>query len=161
MSSSKSAVRLTRRFALLGISALAGCGFAPVYGDLGRSTSHYGAVTFDTDDSLDGYHLRDQLEQRLGTGQNAEYQLTVRLSVTDSSVAISTDDATLRTTLSGKAVYVFSTLTGTTVAEGEVNSFTGYSNTGSTVSIRSARQDAHERLATALADLIVAQLMAL
>ena len=48
----------------------------------------------------------------------------------------------------------------TTVTSGTVDSFTGYSATGSTVATRAARADAEERLTTILADQIVTRLIA-
>ena len=61
----------------------------------------------------------------------------------------------------GKVTYALRDLTSDEVlTTGTVNSFTGYSTTGSTVATLAAQRSAHERLAVILADQIVTRLIA-
>ena len=161
MSSSKSITRYTRRALLVGaVAVLAGCGFTPIYGENGSASNLRGKVTYDTPDTLDGYHLRERLQRRLGQTETAEYQLTVRTTLSSSSVGIAEDSTVLRATLTGSATFSLVDNTGAIVTNGTVETFSGYSTTGNVVSTRSAEQDAHERLSIALADLIVAHILA-
>lgn len=161
MSSSKSFTRYTRRALLLGaVAVMAGCGFAPIYGENGSASNLRGKVAFDTPDTLDGYHMRERLQRRLGPTETADYQLTVRTTLSSSSVGIAEDSTVLRATLTGSATFSLVESAGNVVTNGTVETFSGYSTTGNVVSTRSAEQDAHERLSIALADLVVAHILA-
>lgn len=161
MSSSKSFTRYTRRALLLGaVAVMAGCGFAPIYGENGSASNLRGKVAFDTPDTLDGYHMRERLQRRLGPTDTADYQLTVRTTLSSSSVGIAEDSTVLRATLTGSATFSLVDSAGNVVTNGTVETFSGYSTTGNVVSTRSAEQDAHERLSIALADLVVAHILA-
>ncbi len=161
MSLSKSITRYTRRALLVGaVAVLAGCGFTPIYGENGSASNLRGKVAYDTPDTLDGYHLRERLQRRLGQTKTAQYQLTVRTTLSSSSVGIAEDSTVLRATLTGSATFSLVDSTGAVVTNGTVETFSGYSTTGNVVSTRSAEEDAHERLSIALADLIVAHILA-
>jgi len=161
MSSSKSFTRYTRRALLLGaVAVMAGCGFAPIYGENGSASNLRGKVAYDTPDTLDGYHMRERLQRRLGPTETADYQLTVRTTLSSSSVGIAEDSTVLRATLTGSATFSLVDSAGNVVTNGTVETFSGYSTTGNVVSTRSAEQDAHERLSIALADLVVAHILA-
>ncbi len=159
--SSKPAARWTRRAAILGAAALAGCGFSPAFGPNGPARGLRNAIEFQTPDTVEGYRLRERLERRLGAPEAPRYVLNVTLDLNRSDVAIASDGEAGRITLNGKARYSLSDMAGTPIASGHVDAFTGYSTNGSTVATRAGEEDARLRLANILAGLIVARLMAI
>ncbi len=151
--------RISRRAAALGLLALGGCGFAPVYGD---GSALRGLVTFQTDETVAGYRLRERLEQRLGVTQNARYELRVALSQNSQPAAITAAGDTVRFNVVGRADWSLRAIaTGQIAAEGKSESFTSYAATGTTVATQAARTDATARLSVALADMIVSRLLIL
>lgn len=154
---------LTRRAALLGgLTAMSACGFVPAYGTNGPATALRDQVNVTAPDTVAGFRLRTQLEDRLGLADTtAAYALSITLRIDQEGAAISTSGATTRFSLAGEADYQLRDgLTGAEVTSGQVDSFTAYSTTGSTVATGSARVDAVDRLAVILADLIVTRLIA-
>ena len=150
---------ISRRAAVLGLVALAGCDFAPVYG---QNTALRGLVTYETEDSVAGFRLRERLEQRMGVAQSPRYGLAVTLSESTQPAAITADGDTVRFNVVGKAKWTLRTLdTNGKVAEGTSESFASYSATGSTVATQAASADARARLSVALADMIVSRLLIL
>jgi LPS-assembly lipoprotein len=152
---------LTRRAALLGCLALGGCGFTPAYAPGGGATALRGkvALTTATDSAFD-YRLRTALEDRLGRSPSPLYDLRVETRIDEVSAAITSGGSVTRFNLSGRADFVLTEGgTGVERASGNVSSFTGYSATGTTVATRAAADDARERLAVMLADLIVNRLI--
>ncbi len=152
--------RLTRRCALLGALALAGCGFTPVYGTGGAGGALRGTVAYQVPETVDGYILGKRLQDRLGLTDSAAYVLAVTITVTEAAGAIDRTNTSTRISLPGTAAWTLTGVDGAIRAQGEVSAFTGYSNTGSTVATRTAREDARARLMTTLADLIVTRLYA-
>lgn len=155
-----SSPRLDRRAAVLGLVALGGCGFVPVYGTDGGSTVLRSRVAFQVPATVAGFRLRSRLENRLGATGTAAYTLAVTLDIDQDSVAISEDGNITRFTLPGSANYALRDQTGRAVAQGRVNSFTSFSATGTTIATEAAAEDAEARLAVILADLIVTRLLA-
>ena len=150
-----------RRSFLLGAVALAGCGFAPAYGPNGPARALQGAVLVQSPDSPDTYLMTRQLEDRLGRAAAPRYGLTYALDFVQERMAISATNITTRFNVVGKATYALTDLTTEQVlTTGTVNSFTGYSATGSTVATLAAERDARERLAVILADQVTARLVA-
>jgi len=152
---------IPRRGALLGLLALAGCGFAPAYGPGGPGMRLRGRIAVETPDTADGFRLRARLEDRLGPAGTAAAVLGVEPMVEVLEAGITPDGSITRYNLEGRAVWRLTSATGTVLAEGEVAGFTGYSATGTTVATRSAAEDARERLVVLLADEIVARLLLL
>lgn len=154
-----SSKRIFRRTALLGFLALAGCGFAPVYGDGGGPRGYF---TYQTPETIAGYRLREQLEQRLGLPVDARYRLSVTLSENRKPAAITAAGDTTRYNVIGTAVWTLTDIaSGEETAKGEVETFTSYAATGSTVATQAAAADATARLSVALADMIVGRLLIL
>ena len=150
---------ISRRAVALGLLALGGCGFAPVYGD---GTALRGLVTYQTDETVAGFRLRERLEQRLGVPQNVRYELRVRLSRNSQPAAITAAGDTVRFNVVGRADWTLHDVeSGQTVAQGKSESFTSYAATGSTVATQAASTDANARLSVALADMIVSRLLIL
>ncbi len=145
---------------LLAALPLAGCGFTPVYGPNGAATALRGRVAYRAPDTPEGFRLRARLEDRLGRVEQGDYLLTVRLNISEVAVVISSAQDINRYNLPGKATW---TLTDpnveTPLATGTAQTFTAYSAFGTTVATQEAQDDARDRLAVALADLIVTDLM--
>ncbi len=155
---------LNRRTLLMLPLALAACGFTPVYGPGGNGTALYGNVLVqapeetDTDSESDSYALVRELEQRLGRG-GGSYTLELKLRTTDNGQAFTRDNEITRYALTGTASYrLLRTSDGSVAASGEVDNFTGYSATGSTVETLAGERDAHLRLMVILADQITTEL---
>lgn len=154
-----SSKRILRRTAILGLFALGGCGFAPVYRNGGGPR---GMIAFQTPDSIAGFRLRERFEQRLGLPSDARYSLSVTLSRRSTPAAINATGDTTRFNLIGTAGWVLTdTETGNDAASGKVETFTSYAATGSTVATQAASADASARLSVALADMIVTRLLAM
>ncbi len=148
-----------RRAALLGLLALAGCGFSPLYGD---PDARQGLISFDTPDSVAGYRLRVRLEDRLGMATAPRYQAVVTLESDASSATITSEGDTTRFNIVGKASWrLLNSETGAELGKGDVQTFTSYDATGSTVATQTAEADARARLSVALADMIVTRLLLL
>ncbi|RBW46311.1 hypothetical protein DS901_00220 [Loktanella sp. D2R18] len=144
---------------MLGLLALGGCGFVPVYGD---GTGLRDTIAFETDDSVAGYRMRVQLEQRLGKPSVPRYVLRVTQTQGRRSAAISDDGDTTRYNLTGTARWTLKdSATGDQLESGEVDSFTSYSATGSTTATQAAETDAAARLSVILADMIADRLLIL
>lgn len=138
---------------------LAACGFTPVYGPGGSGTALQNRVAVDPPRDREGFLLVRQLEDRLGRPSAAAYRLAVAIEIGQENRAIDPDGDIRRLHLVGAADYtLLDNVTGATVATGSVDSFVGYSATGTTVATLAARSDAQERLMTILADDIVRRL---
>ena len=144
---------LTRCFALLGLSGLAGCGFVPLHSGTGVPQE---AFVFETGDSVADFRLREQLIRRLGPMAFAQYSLKTTLRISERAAAIADDGDTSRLNVIGTADWsVVDIATDTQLGNGTVEAFTSYSATGSTVATQTARDDARARLSVILADMIV------
>ncbi|KPP89069.1 MAG: lipopolysaccharide export system outer membrane lipoprotein component LptE [Rhodobacteraceae bacterium HLUCCA08] len=151
-----------RRTLLAGLAALplAACGFTPVYAPDGPGTAMRGRVAYRAPDTPEGFRLRAQLENRLGRVEQGDYLLTVRLDITEDALAISSAQDVNRYNVLGRADWTLTRPGGDTpVARGSVDTFTAYSASGTTVATRQAQGAARDRLAIALADLIVTELI--
>ncbi|QUJ76464.1 hypothetical protein KDD17_16560 [Sulfitobacter albidus] len=148
-----------RRALLLGALGLGACGFTPVYGPDGAGTALRGRVEVQAPTTESGYLMTRQLEQRLGRAATPRFALDMGLSTSSEGLAVNTEGDIERFNLIGAAAYSLRDLeTGAVVTSGEVNQFTAYSATGTTVATLAAERDALERLMVILADQIVARL---
>lgn len=152
----------SRRAVVAALAAwpLAGCGFAPVYGTDSAARTLRGRIAYRAPNTPEGFRLRARLEDRLGRVERGDYLLTVQLDIDEVAVVISSAQDINRFNLPGKATW---TLTepgnDQPLASGVAETFTAYSAFGSTVATREAQDDARDRLAVALADLIVTDLI--
>lgn len=150
-----------RRIVLLGLAALAGCGFTPVYGPEGDAKGLAGAIEIDAPRDAAGQALVAQLEDRLGIASAAEYRLAADVFLTENELGITPDQVITRYQLLGQARFVLYDLsTGTPVTSGTVSNFSSYSATGTPFATQTAQNDAQDRLMVILADEIVARLLA-
>ena len=140
---------------------LAGCGFAPVYGTNGSTRTLRGRIAYRAPNTPEGFRLRTRLEDRLGRVEQGDYLLTVNIDIEEDVVVISTEQDINRFNLLGKAAWVLTEAgSDTPLAQGVAETFTAYSAFGTTVATQEARDDARDRLAIALADLIVTDIIA-
>ncbi|WP_239495959.1 LPS assembly lipoprotein LptE [Yoonia maritima] len=146
----------SRRLAILGLLALAGCGFAPVYSD---SSNLRGMIAFRTDETIAGYRLQERLEQRLGRSTAPQYTLQVTMTQGRRSAAITDDGDTTRYNVTGTGTWTLVDSNGQEFEAGQVAAFTSYSATGSTTATQTAETDATARLSVILADMIVSRLL--
>lgn len=145
---------------LLAVAPLAGCGFTPVYGTDGSTRSLRGRIAYRAPNTPEGFRLRARLEDRLGRVEQGDYLLSVQMDIDEVVVVISSAQDINRFNLPGKATW---TLTEPGVdhplASGVAQTFTAYSAFGTTVATQAAQDDARDRLAIALADLIVTDII--
>ena len=147
------------RLALIGLLLLvASCGFTPVYGPGGVGDLWQNKVVVDAPYSVIGFRMNARLSDRFGAVTDAAYTLTVVPQIAPVPATITVDGDITRFNLTGNATWVLSGPSGV-IADGLVQTFTSYSATGSTVATQSAESDAQARLAVALSDLIVQQLL--
>ncbi|MDJ1009377.1 MAG: LPS assembly lipoprotein LptE [Paracoccaceae bacterium] len=148
-----------RRTLLLGLAALAGCGYEPVYAPGAVARDLRGAILVDPPSDPTGFVFVNELERRLGEPQAPRYRLTADLAVVQDNIGITADQEITRFRLRGRADYaVLDPATGGRLFDGRAEGFTTYSATATTVATRSARRDAETRLMVILADQIVTRL---
>lgn len=153
---------LRRRAVLLGAAAaatsLTACGFTPAYGPNGGAGVLQNNVLVRAPEAPLDYFLTRRLEERLGRPSAPTFALDYSLRTR--TVGTADSGGSTRQQITGVATWALKQI-GTTIvlAEGRSENFTGYSNTGATVSETAARDDARERLMTILADQIVDDLI--
>ena len=149
---------MPRRGAFLALLALAGCGLSPVYGTGGAGSALFDNTAYVTPATEAGFAMRKQLETRLGVAQVSSFQLTTTIAEARDAAAVTSDGDITRFSILGVADWVLAQ-DEQTVATGTVETFTSYAATGSTVATQAAEDAAVARLALALADLIVADVL--
>jgi LPS-assembly lipoprotein len=145
---------------MLAATPLAACGFTPAYGPQGGASTMPHTIEVKAPVTRTEYLLTRHLEERLGRTDAGDYLLDYTLKIKEERIAITANNITRRFNLIGSADYRLTTPDGTLITKGDVESFVGYSATGSTVATRAARSDAEKRLTTILADRIVTRLIA-
>jgi LPS-assembly lipoprotein len=146
---------------LLAPLALAACGFTPALAPNGPATALLGTIYVQDPTEKNGFDLVERLEERLGRPESLRFDLAYTITTETVGVGFTTDNQITRYNLKGVIDYTLTErASGTRVAGGRVQSFTGYAATGSTVAILSAEEDARLRLMRILADQITAQLIA-
>jgi LPS-assembly lipoprotein len=139
---------------------LVSCGFQPVYGPGGTGGKLQNQIRVAEPQDRNGYLLVRRIEERLGRADAATYQLNLTLQTREEGLGIDPDGNIDRFNLIGVAGYVLiDAQTNAQVTSGTVNSFSGYSATGSTVETLASERDARERLMVILGDQIVARLL--
>ncbi|SLN69072.1 hypothetical protein PEL8287_03850 [Roseovarius litorisediminis] len=151
-----------RRLFLFGcVAGLSACGFAPAYGPSGRANALQNTVRVDGPADRNDYLLTRALEDRLGRSSSPRYALSYAIETETESIAIAKNNATTRFNILGEVTFALRDLeTAQVVSSGKVDSFTGYSASGTTVATQTAERDAQQRLMAILADQIMARLIA-
>lgn len=143
----------------LGTLALAACGFSPVHAPGGPGQRLFGKVRAADPKTIDDFAFVRRVTERLGPVQDQRFDLSYNLRIAIVPQAITTDEITTRYALNGSADFTLTeTGSGRIVTRGQVNNFSSYSTTGTTLATMSAEQDAHDRLAAMLADQVVTRL---
>ena len=144
----------------MSLAALAGCGFQPVYGPQTSGRSLRGRIAYRAPNTPEGFRLRARLEDRLGRTERGDYLLVVQMEVEEVAVVISSSQNINRFNLPGTATWQMTEdSSDRVIASGTAETFTSYSAFGTTVATQEAQDDARDRLAIALADLIVTDLI--
>lgn len=101
-----------RAFGLLSLTALAGCGFRPVYmptasGKPGAAKRELAAVFVGVIPDRPGQQLREALQERFGndSGTAQRYYLNVAFSIAGEAVGIEENNLATRIRLSGRATW--------------------------------------------------------
>lgn len=104
--------------------------------------------------------MRDRLMQSFGAPTAPRFSLEVAPKTAPVAATITEEGDITRFNITGNAAWTLTELdSGADVQSGLVQTFTSYSATSSTVATQAAESDARDRLAAALADLIVQQLL--
>lgn len=147
--------------AVLPMLGAAGCGFTPVYGTHGAGGSLLGRIAYRAPNTPEGFRLRARLEDRLGRVERGDYLLMVELDIEEVVVIISSAQDINRFNLPGTATWTLNEAgSHRPLASGVAETFTAYSAFGTTVATQEAQDDARDRLAIALADMIVTDIIA-
>ncbi len=150
---------LFNRRAILALAvgaSVSACGFEPVYKEGSSAANLKGQIEIDLVRGRNGFELREQLEDRLGyAAADAPYVLTFKLSISESGLAVTEDEGTTRTNLTGTAAFTIRRKdTQAIVYEHSVRNITAFGSTSETYPSSVAERDANLRLAKALADQI-------
>jgi LPS-assembly lipoprotein len=147
------------RLVLLLALALAACGFTPVYAPGGSGDALRNTVEVRAPQDVDEYILVETLETRLGRAATPLYFLSFDLATSVQGQAVTASNETTRYSIVGRVDYVLRSAGDDAIlASGNVNNFSGYSATGSTVETLAAERDARSRLMTILAEQITTQI---
>lgn len=138
---------------------LAACNFQPVYGPGGSGDIIRDQIRVAEPNSRLEFELVSRLEDRLGTGSS--YTLGYSVSVATRNLALDETAVINRVNLVGNVRFTVTEAgTGRNVQTATVSTFTSYATTESPVATESARRDAEDRLAIALADQMITRLIA-
>lgn len=153
--------RASRRSVLLTLLALGACGFTPALGPGAPMLALRGSVAVTAPETVPGFAIRSRLIDRLGQATSPTATLAISLDQALDVAAQSQAGATLRYNVVGAAGWQLVTTDGTVLGNGQVEGFTSYGATGSTVATQAAATDAVGRLMILLADKVVAEIMLL
>jgi LPS-assembly lipoprotein len=144
-------------------ATLAGCGFAPLYGEGTPAAGMRGQVAVDVIEGAPGLDMRERLVTRLGPADTPTHRLAVDLDFERVGVALTTQNVTTRFDVIAEASFALVPLAGgPAVVTGDLRAVSGVSAPDtpaiSAFATESAERDAQRRLAVLLADRIVMQL---
>lgn len=151
--------RIPRRVALTALLALAGCGLTPAYAPGGPGLRWQNTVAIDAPYTVIGFRMGTHLTEVLGQPTDAQYTLTFAPKSAPVPATITEAGDITRFNLTGNAAWTLTDANGVQINEGLAQTFTSYAATGTTVATQTAETAALDRLAVALADLIVQQLL--
>jgi LPS-assembly lipoprotein len=139
---------------------LSGCGFTPVYGDMGLSGGLSRIAVSTPDDRL-GYRLREQLEDALGYDRTAPsaYALSTVLDAQRRPLGRRIDDTASRYELTVRAVWTLTPAGGAETLTGTETATVTYAAADQPYAAIAAQQDGEDRAAAELARLIRLDLM--
>jgi LPS-assembly lipoprotein len=149
------------RALLVGLLALAGCGFTPAYGPNGGGGALQNSILAAEPRDKPAFDFVERIEERLGPSDAPRFALNYTIALAAVDMGITAANATTRINLTGTVTWQLRDVaTGAQLTGGRVQNFTSYSVIGSTVASLSSQDDASTRLVRILADQIVSQLLA-
>jgi LPS-assembly lipoprotein len=140
--------------------ALSGCGFAPLYAQQGLTTS-LSDVALDLPDTRTGFFLGQDLRNGLATDgvPPKPYLLSVTMTERHFNIGYRVDETTTRSEITSNVVYVLTNAqTGTTLLRDTFTETVTYDTSTSPFTGVVSQQDAQERIATAVAQKLQADL---
>lgn len=141
------------------LTAVAACGFSPVYGPNGNGNALRGAVRVDDPASRADFQFVSAFEDLLGRHNAARFSLAYTIAQTEVEAGDIQNIGATRVQLFGTLAYVVTDLsTGTEVATGQVANNTTYSTTSTQLATLTAAEDAELRLMRILAEALVTRL---
>lgn len=150
-----------RRVFLFGLTALAGCGFEPVYAPGGVGSDLRGRIDIAEPVDEAGFALVRRLEERLGRADGADLVLNADIRIGEDPIGYLPDGSISRYNVIGQVDWrLVNAADGEIRLSGRERSFSSYSATSTTVATIFAQRDAQTRLMTAIADRIVADILA-
>ena len=151
----------SRRLFLTGSAALlVGCGFEPALAPGGAQLAFRGRLKPRDPKTRNDFLFVKAVEERLGVAPEGALALSYTITTRSVGLAVTQAQVTTRFNLLGDLAFTVRAADGRVLTSGEVDSFTSYSTTGTTVATISAERDAHERLVVILADQMIARLTA-
>lgn len=149
-----------RLFCLSTTVLLTGCGFQPVYGPNGSAEALRGSILIDEPNDKNSYDLTNNLVDRIGSANSPRFGLSYVIVTEVDALAITQAQETTRYNVLGKVAFALRDLSSDAVlTKGTAENFTSFGATSNTVSTRSAREDAFERLMVILANDITEHLI--
>ncbi|MEM0937548.1 MAG: hypothetical protein AAF646_16635 [Pseudomonadota bacterium] len=145
----------TRRRLLLGAGAiglLSGCGFSPVYAPGGVGAALRGRILPDAPGSRPAFAFVARVEDRLGRAPEGDLRLSYGLSFREERLALSGTGSNLRLAIVGRATFQVRTGAGAVLTRGQTDASASFNDRGTSVAVRTARVNARERAAIAMAD---------
>lgn len=145
---------------LVALVGLSGCGFTPLYGAAGVSSSLSRIAVTTQDDRL-GYRVREQLEDALGRdgGQAPLWRLEAALEQSRRPLGRRIDDTATRYELTVRGAWTLTPTSGGPAVSGVETVTTTYAAADQPFAAIAAQQDGEERAAAELARLIRLDLM--
>lgn len=125
------------------------------------SAAMIGRIRLPEFDDRFGFYLNDSLRDRLGRPRSEDFRLEAKTRISRSNLAITSDNAVTRISLTATADWALYRTEGTEpILEGRAVSQSGYNSTASLFATRAARQDIERRLARDLGERIARSLLA-
>ncbi|GAA3857199.1 LPS assembly lipoprotein LptE [Celeribacter arenosi] len=150
-----------RRFFITSTLALAGCGFTPAYAPDGAARALRNNMSMHEPDDRISYALYTALIDRFGAARDPRFHLDYATEASEEDVGITREGEITRYHIAGTAHYRLTEIaSGRVLAEGDVQGFSAYSATRSTVASLTSTRDAYERLMRSLARNIETHLIA-
>ncbi|NKW71882.1 hypothetical protein HGD85_02710 [Rhodobacteraceae bacterium R_SAG10] len=164
--------RPDRRFVLLALGAVSGCGYTPAFAPGGAASELRISVAIDAPNDRNEFDLFKQLELRLGRPEVPRLRLSYEIEAVKDGVGVTPGQEIIRFNIFGKVSFSLTDIaTGEVLSSGSTDTFTSFSvgsvdvtaippSTNATIATLAAERDANARLMVALADQIVTRLIA-
>lgn len=161
-----------RRFVLLTLAAVTGCGYTPAFAPGGAAAELRISVAIDPPGDRNEFDLVKQLELRLGRPDTPRLQLSYKIETVQDGVGVTPGQEIVRFNIFGKVSFSLTDIaSGEVLTSGSTDTFTSFSvgsvnvtaippSTNATIATLAAERDANARLMVALADQIVTRLIA-